>query len=59
MTRASIGGWDSQGSDVINIPSKNDPTVQINIVKEHPKVTTEWVKTWATTNFVGQSNRMA
>ena len=59
MARAPIGGWDSQGSDVINIPSENDPTVKINIVKEHPKITTEWVKTWAATNFVGQSNRMA
>ena len=59
MARAPIGGWDSQGSGVINIPSEHDPNVKINIVKEHPKVTVEWVKTWTTNNFVGQSNMMA
>ena len=59
QARATISGWDSLGSDVMNIPSDTDPNVKYNIIDDHPLLTEERVINWARTSFVGQQNRMS
>ena len=59
QARATISGWDSQGSDVMHIPSENNPNVKFHIIEDHPLLTEQRIITWARTSFVGQQNRMS
>ena len=58
MARATISGWDSSGSDVMNIPV-GDENVKRHIVKEYPLIENENIKSWAKAKFIGKENRMS
>ena len=59
QARATISGWDSLGSDVMNIPAADDPNMKMNIIDDHPFLTEERIINWARNSFVGQQNRMS
>ena len=57
LARATISGWDSTGSDVMNIPVADGTNK--NIIKEYPLIQLSEIKDWANANFIGKQNRMA
>ena len=59
QARATISGWDSQNSDVMNIPSANNPNVRYHIIEDHPKLSEQRIREWARTAFIGQQTRMS
>ena len=58
QARATISGWDSQNSDVMNTPSVDNPNTNFNIIEDHPKLSEGRIKQWAKATFVGQENGM-
>ena len=58
MARATISGWDSTGSDAMNIPV-GDENIKRHIVKEYPLIDNEDIKSWAKEKFIGKENRMS
>ena len=57
LARATISGWDSTRSDIMNIPV-SDRTNK-DLVKQYPLIKVSEIKDWANANFIAKQNWMA